>query len=165
MGGAIWAAFLAAFALAALTAFAYAELVTKYPRGRDRPLRRPGVRGPFITFMVAFAVMASGVASAGTLARGFGGDSLSAFVEVPTVLVALVFILLVALINLRGILESLTVNAAFTVIEVAGLLLILVVGILALSAGQAEPARALELRPGASPASPSSAAPTSPSTP
>lgn len=32
VGGAIWAAFLAAFVLALFTAFAYAELVTKFPQ-------------------------------------------------------------------------------------------------------------------------------------
>jgi amino acid transporter len=46
-GGAIWVAFLAAFVLAALTAFAYAELVTKYPRAagtRCTPTARSGSR-------------------------------------------------------------------------------------------------------------------------
>ena len=32
VGGAIWTAFLAAFVLASLTAFAYVELASKYPR-------------------------------------------------------------------------------------------------------------------------------------
>ena len=32
VGGAIWTAFMAAFVLAVFTAFAYAELVSKYPR-------------------------------------------------------------------------------------------------------------------------------------
>ena len=39
--------------------------------------------------MVAFAVMCSGLRSASTLARAFGGDYLAEFVSVPTVLVAL----------------------------------------------------------------------------
>ena len=151
-GGAIWVAFLAAFVLAALTAFAYAELVTKYPRAAGTALYADRAFGiPFLTFMVGFAVMASGVTSASTLARGFGGDYLSAFVDLPPVLVALVFIVLIALINLRGILESLTVNAVFTLIEVTGLILILVIGALALGAGEGEPARVLEFKPGTSP--------------
>ena len=64
-GGAIWTAFTAAFVLALLTAFAYAELVTKYPQAAGSALyvdRAYDV--PFFTFMVAFAVMASGIASA-----------------------------------------------------------------------------------------------------
>ena len=45
-GGAIWTAFLFATILAIMTAFSYAELVTKYPaRGRRRDLRRHRVQG------------------------------------------------------------------------------------------------------------------------
>jgi basic amino acid/polyamine antiporter, APA family len=44
---------------------------------------------PFVTFLVAFAVMMSGVTSAAAAARSLGGDYLAAFVSVPTVLAAL----------------------------------------------------------------------------
>jgi amino acid transporter len=135
VGGAIWTAFLLALALALLTAFAYAELVTKYPRAAgaalyvDRAWRRP-----FVTFMVAFAVMASGLTSAATLARAFGGDYLSAFVDVATVPVALVFIALIAAVNFRGIAESSRLNVILTSIELTGLLLVVVVGVGAIAA-------------------------------
>lgn len=73
IGGAIWVAFLVALTLALFTAFAYAELVTKYPHaGGAAPYVHRAFRKPFVTFMVAFAVMASGVTSASTLARAFG---------------------------------------------------------------------------------------------
>jgi basic amino acid/polyamine antiporter, APA family len=52
--------------------------------------------------VVTFAVMCSGVSSAATLARAFGGDYLSAFVSVPTVPVALGFLGVIALINFRA---------------------------------------------------------------
>ena len=81
VGGAIWSAFLLALALAIFTAFAYAELVTKYPRAAGA--------ARYVTFLVAFAVMGSGLTSAATLSRAFGGDYLSAFVDLPTVPVAL----------------------------------------------------------------------------
>ena len=74
-GGAIWAAFLFALALAIFTAFSYAELVTKYPRAAGAALYvNKAFRWPFFTFMVAFAVMCSGLSSAATLSRAFGGD-------------------------------------------------------------------------------------------
>jgi len=66
-------AFLVALTLALFTAFAYAELVTKYPHAGGAALYvHRAFRKPFVTFMVAFAVMASGVTSASTLARAFG---------------------------------------------------------------------------------------------
>src|SRR3712207_3535216 len=65
VGGAVWTAFAVALLLAFCTAFAYAELVTKYPHAGGAALYvNRAFRIPFITFMAAFAVMASGVTSA-----------------------------------------------------------------------------------------------------
>jgi APA family basic amino acid/polyamine antiporter len=78
--------------------------VTKYPQAAGAALyANKAFRKPFVTFMVAFAVMLSGITSASTLARAFGGDYLGEFVSVPTVIVALGFMVVVALINYRGI--------------------------------------------------------------
>src|SRR3954466_10615192 len=107
VGGAIWASFLVAIVLAFFTAVAYAELVTKYPRAAGAALYVNKAFGvPFVTFMVAFAVMASGITSAATLARAFGGDYLEQFVSVPTAVAALAFLAVVTAINARGIGES-----------------------------------------------------------
>ena len=82
VGGAIWTAFLAAFVLAGLTAFAYAELVTKYPYAAGAALYvNKAFKLPFVTFMVAFAVMASGITSAGALAKAFAGDYFAQFMD------------------------------------------------------------------------------------
>src|SRR3954449_5407840 len=106
VGGAIWSAFLLALVLALFTAGAYAELVTKYPQAAGAALYvNRAFRMPFFTFMVAFAVMASGITSAATLSRAFAGDYLSAFVDVHSLPVALAFIAVVALVNFRGIAE------------------------------------------------------------
>src|SRR5687767_5804133 len=104
VGGAIWTAFALALLLALFTAFAYSELVTKYPRAAGAALYvNKAWRIPFLTFMVAFTVMCSELTSAATLSRAFGGDYLSEFVDLPTVVVALAFITGVGLINFRGI--------------------------------------------------------------
>ena len=151
VGGAIWVSFAVAMALALFTAFAYAELVTKYPQAAGAALYvNKAFHLSFVTFMVAFAVMLSGITSASTLARAFGGDYLEVFVTVPTVAVAFAFIAVVALVNFRGIGESVKLNILFTVIEVAGLLLILVIGIAALADGVGDPSRAFEFKGGES---------------
>jgi basic amino acid/polyamine antiporter, APA family len=151
VGGAIWSSFLAAFLLAGLTASAYAELVTKYPRAAGAALYANRAFGRrFVTFMVAFAVMASGIASAGTLARAFAGDSLAAFVDLPVIPVALLLIVAIAALNLRGVSSSLKANAVLTVIEVLGLLLIVAIGIAAFGEGSADASRNLEFKQGES---------------
>ena len=152
VGGAIWAAFGAALVLALFTAFAYAELVTKYPQAAGAALYTDRAFGmPFVTFMVAFAVMASGVTSAATLSRAFAGDYLAEFVQACRSSWRLVaFILVVAAINLRGISESVKVNMALTVVEVLGLALIVLIGIVALGQGDADFGRNFEFREGES---------------
>ena len=137
-GGAIWAAFLLALVLALFTAFAYAELVTKYPQAAGAALYvNKAWRRPFVTFLVAFAVMCSGLTSASTLARAFGGDYLQTFVDAPATLVALLFITAVALINFRGISESARLNVVLTSIELTGLVLVVVAGVAAIIHGGA----------------------------
>ncbi len=144
VGGAIWASFLLAFTLALLSAFAYAELVTKYPQAAGAALYvQRAFRRPFVTFVIAVTVMASGITSASTAARAFGGDYLSAFVDVPLIPVALGFLLALELINFVGISQSVRLNVVLSLIEAAGLLFIVGVGIVALAGGTGDPARAL----------------------
>jgi basic amino acid/polyamine antiporter, APA family len=151
VGGAIWAAFLLAIVLAFFTAVAYAELVTKYPQAAGAALyvnKAFGIR--FLTFMVAFAVMCSGLTSAATLSRAFGGDYLSEFVSIPTIAVACLLLLAVAAINSRGIGESVKVNVGFTLIELTGLVLVVVIGLAAVLDGVGDTGRAFDIKEGES---------------
>ncbi|MBJ7518688.1 MAG: APC family permease [Solirubrobacteraceae bacterium] len=149
VGGAIWASFLLALTLALFTAFAYAELVTKFPRAGGAAVWVNGAfKVPFFTFIVAFAVMMSGVTSASTLARAFGGDYLGEFVELPVVLVGIGFIIVIGLINFRGISESVKLNLGLTAVECIGLLLVVVIGAAFVLDGGGDPGRALDFKEG-----------------
>ena len=151
VGGAIWAAFLCAFVLAIFTAASYAELVTKYPRaGGSATYVNNAFRNPFVSFMVAFAVMASGITSACTLTLAFSGDYLAQFITVPIIGAALVFMLLITAINFYGISESVRINVVLTIVEITGLALIIIIGITALGTGTGDPGRAFEFREGTS---------------
>ncbi len=150
-GGAIWAAFLLALIMAAFTAGSYAELVSKYPRAGGAGLYvHRAFKLPFLSFIVAFAVVVSGITSASALARGFGGDYFSTFVDIPVVLTALVLLALIAAVNLRGIAESVRINVGFTLVEISGLVLIVIIAAVALGQGDAEPSRAFEFKEGTS---------------
>ncbi|MFG2569080.1 APC family permease, partial [Streptomyces sp. NPDC048567] len=127
-GGAVWAPLLVALCLALLTAASYAEMATKYPRAGGASHYATLAYGPFTGFLAGFCMLAAGVVSVAALARGFAGDYLSEFVTLPLVLVAVVFLLALALLNARGISESTRANAVATVIEVSGLLLVIGLG-------------------------------------
>src|SRR5919107_526497 len=143
--------FLCAFILALFTAASYAELVTKYPRaGGSATYVNNAFQNPFVSFMVAFAVAAASLTSARVLCLAFSGDYLLQFITVPSVFAGLVFVVVIGFINFYGISESVRLNLVFTCIEITGLLLIVVIGIVALGAGTGEPARAFEFKEGAS---------------
>jgi amino acid transporter len=144
VGGVVWLPMLLALSLALFTAASYAELVTKYPQAAGAALYvNKAFRRPFLTFMVAFAVMCSGIASAATLARGVSGKYLpQLWTDTPIVPIALLFLVLVAALNFRGISESVKVNVVLTLIELGGLVLVIVVGVAALADGQGDLANA-----------------------
>ncbi|WP_431193171.1 amino acid permease [Streptomyces tendae] len=116
-----------ALLLAMLTAASYAELATKYPRAGGLHYATRAF-GPFAGFVAGFCMLAAGIVSVAALARGFGGDYLSAFVTLPVALVAVVFLGLLALVNARGIKESTRANVVATVVEVGGLVVIVGLG-------------------------------------
>ena len=152
VGGAFWTAFAAAGVVAAFTAASYAELVSKFPSAGGAALFvHRAFKTPLLTFLIAFAVMSSGVASAATLATAFGGDYLSEFVDLPTVLVGLAVIAVLSLINFRGIKESVSFNLGCTAIELGGLLLVAAIGTAFLLDGGGDPGRALDFKDGEGP--------------
>jgi amino acid transporter len=149
VGGAAWAPFIVAFVIALITAFSYLELVTKYPQAAGAALYTHKAFGlHFLTFMVCFTVMCSGITSASTAARAVGSNLLVGFgVEEPNtwvvVSVALVFMALVAAVNLRGVGESVKANIVLTIVELSGLLFIILVGFFAAFGGQADFSRVM----------------------
>ena len=75
VGGVVWLPFLVAFVVALITAFSYLELVTKYPKAAGAALYTHKAFGiHFLTFIVAFAVMCSGITSASTASRAFAAN-------------------------------------------------------------------------------------------
>ncbi|MEU3274733.1 APC family permease [Saccharomonospora sp. NPDC006951] len=145
VGGALWLPFLFAFIVAFMTAFAYLELVGKYPRAAGAALyTHRAFRIRILTFLVAFAVMCSGITSASSAAVAFGDTYLAEFITSPMPLVAILFILMLAAINFRGVKESVTTNVVLTCIEIAGLLIIIGVGVWAVLNGSGEPSRLVE---------------------
>ncbi|MFD8064726.1 APC family permease [Streptomyces parvulus] len=152
VGGALWLPFVIGFVVAILTAASYVELVGKYPKAAGAALyTQKAFQVPFLTFIVAFMVMCSGLSSASAAARAFSGDYLSEFTDFfPPTLIAILFILALAALNLRGVSESVKTNVVLTLVELAGLFVILAVGAWAVLTGDGEPSRLGEFQAGGS---------------
>lgn len=153
VGGAIWIPLGVALLLAMLTAASYADLVTKYPKAGGAAVFAERAFGrPVLSFMVGFSMLAAGITSAAGLSLAFAGDYLKPFLDVPAVPAALVFLLLVAALNSRGVKESVRANVLMTVIEVSGLVLVIVLVAIMFGQGRGDAARVIEFNPGTSPA-------------
>ena len=149
VGGIVWLPFLVAFVLATVTACSYLELVTKYPKAAGAALYTQQAFGVhFLTFLVAFAVMSSGITSASTASQAFAenfgksfglGDG--AFLITA---ISIGFMVLLGLVNLRGVGESVKANVVLTCIELTGLLIIIMIGAAALMGGQGDFGRAFD---------------------
>ena len=145
VGGIAWLPFLLAFAVAALTAASYLELVAKYPQAAGAALyAHKAFKVHFVTFLVAFAVISSGITSAATSSRLVGSNLLAGldatlgeagldWVTIPTgetaaLVVALAFVGLLAVINLRGVGESVKFNVILTLVEMLALAIVIAIG-------------------------------------
>jgi len=152
VGGAVWLPFLIAFVVALLTAFSYLELVTKYPRAAGAALythRAFGIH--FVTFLVAFAVMSSGITSASTASRAFAANMSDAFGlglagGIGITLIGLGFMAVIAAVNLRGVGESVKLNVVLTCVELTGLLIIIFIGLWAIAGGHGDFSRVFEFK-------------------
>jgi APA family basic amino acid/polyamine antiporter len=149
VGGIVWVPFLVAFVVATMTALSYLELVTKYPQAAGAALYAHKAFGVhFVTFIVAFAVVCSGITSASTSAKTLadnfsGGLEINGWIDKPLgsgaiTAIAMGFMLLLAVINLRGVGESVKFNVVLTLVEVAALSIVIGVGFFVIAQGDAD---------------------------
>jgi APA family basic amino acid/polyamine antiporter len=151
VGGVVWLPFVVAFVVALVTAFSYLELVTKYPRAAGAALYTHKAFGiHIVTFIVAFAVMCSGITSASTASRAFAANMSNAMglnlTGVGITVTGLVFMAVVGAINFRGVGESVKANVILTCVELTGLLIIITIGLWAIGLGQGDVSRVVQVR-------------------
>lgn len=153
VGGAVWVALLVALGFALLTAGSYAELVTKYPHaGASAVFAARAYKSPLVSFLVGFCMLAAAVTSAAGLSLAFAGDYLAAFVDIPAHVAALIFLVVIGLLNARGIRESLSANLVMTTIELSGLLLVIFAAAWFFRTGEGDFSRVVEFKAGVNPA-------------
>ena len=111
----------------------------------------------FVTFLVAFAVISSGITSASTSATLLGSNLLAGLegtlgdggigaVPIPSsegagLAIALAFMVLLALINLRGVGESVKFNVVLTLVEMTALAIVIGIGLYVMTRGDADLSR------------------------
>ena len=127
-GGGVWLSFLIASFVAAMTGLSYAELSSIFPKaGAEYVYTKKGF-GNTLAFLIGWMVIFSGVIGGATVALGFGGY-LESLTGTPLIPAAIGLILVLSFIIFWGIKQSARIAVIFTLIEAAGLILIIAIGV------------------------------------
>ena len=119
--------FLIASLIAGLTAFTYAELSSRFPLSAGEAVYlQAGFNLKFLSIAVGVLIILAGVVSAAAISRGFVGY-FNEFWTLPAPLVITLLVVTLSALAIWGIAESVRVAALFTLVEMIGLLIIIVV--------------------------------------
>jgi len=120
-------AFLVAAVVVAFTALTYAELSSRFPKSAGEAVYvLQAFSWKSLSLLVGFSVVLSGIVSSAVMARGFAGY-LSVFIPLPDSLAMLLFVAVLALVAVWGVAQSVLLSAVITLIELAGVLVLLLV--------------------------------------
>jgi basic amino acid/polyamine antiporter, APA family len=127
-GPALWMAFFIGAVIATLTGLSYAELGTLFPKeAAEYVYANKAFDSRRIGFLLGWIIIITAMIGAAVVALGFGGY-FEALTGIPQLWAAGGLIVLMSFMNFWGIRESARMNVLFTLIEVAGLLLIIGLG-------------------------------------
>jgi APA family basic amino acid/polyamine antiporter len=127
-GNAIWASFLLAALTAAFTGLSYAELSSMFPKAGAEYVYVRNAFGNRLAFLIGWLIIVGGIIGSATVALGFAGY-FSALFGVPIIPVAIGLLLLLSFIVFYGIKQSAWIAIVFTLVEAAGLIFIIFIGL------------------------------------
>ena len=115
--------------IAAISAFSYAELASRYPVSAGEAVYiYEGFGLKQLALLVGLLITFAGIVSSATIAHGFAGY-MQVFFDLPRWLMITLMLLVLGGLASWGIRQSVRVAAVLTLAEVAGLLIIIFVGI------------------------------------
>jgi len=130
-GNAMWISFALAAAIASFTGLSYAELSSMFPKSAAEYVFVKNAFGNnLFAFVAGWLIIFVAIVSAAAVAIGFAGYFVSFVPQADRVLAAAALVAVLSAINFIGIRESIWTNAAFAIIEVAGLVIIIGAGLL-----------------------------------
>ncbi len=127
-GNGMWISFILAGIIAAFTGLSYAELAGMFPRdAAEYVYTNKAFKKNSLSFLVEWVMIFALIISTATVALGFGGYFSQIF-RIPPVIAAAFLIIILGFVNYKGIKLSVRFNLVSTLIEVAGLLIVIAIG-------------------------------------
>jgi basic amino acid/polyamine antiporter, APA family len=127
-GDSVWIAFVLGSIVALFAGLSYAELSSIFPKAAAEYIFvKNAFKNNFFAFIIGWLTVITSMIMAATVALGFGGY-FAEFLNIPIIISAIILIGILSLVNFIGIRESSWANTIFTIIEVSGLILIIIIG-------------------------------------
>jgi APA family basic amino acid/polyamine antiporter len=127
-GNGLWLSFVFAAVVAAVIGLCYAELASMFPHsGADHEYTRRAL-GERPAFVVGWLMVIGNIIAAAAVSLGFGGY-LNTLLDVNPTLAAVIALILATGIAFVGVEETVRVMILGTLIEVAGLILVIAIGV------------------------------------
>jgi len=127
-GNAVWMSFALSAFIAASTGLSYAELSALFPKAGAEYDYSKHAFGKKAAFVMGWLVLFAGILGATTVAIGFG-NYLSAFIGVPWLFGTLLILAASTAVLFWGVEQSVKLGAVITLVEAAGLIYIIFIGI------------------------------------
>ncbi len=127
-GNSVWLSFAIASLIAVFTGLSYADLSSMFPKASAEHEYVRNAFGRRLAFIIGWLIILSGVIGAATVALGFGGY-FNAFFKVPVITSAFVLIVALSFLLFYGIKETARFVIIATLIETAGLVIVIFIGL------------------------------------
>lgn len=130
-GNAMWISFGIAAIIAAFTGLSYAELSSMFPKSAaEYVFVKNAFQKKMIAFVAGWLIIFVAIVSSAAVAIGFSGYLTIFFPQFEPVLLAVALIIGLSAVNFVGIRESMWMNTTFTLIELAGLAIVVIAAVL-----------------------------------
>jgi len=127
-GDAVWISFVLAAIVAVIAGLSYAELSSVFPKAAaEYAFVKNSFKSNFLGFIIGWLTAATSIITAAVVALGFGGY-FAEFIDIPIMISAIFLLGALSIINFFGIRESSWTNIILTLVEVAGLGIIIFIG-------------------------------------
>jgi len=127
-GNSLWLAFVFAAVMAVFTGLSYAELSSFYKSDSSEYEYTKNAFNKIIAFLPGMFVILSGILTVATVSIGFS-NYLNALIGAPIFLSAICLIILLSLVNIRGIKLSAEIMIIATFLEIIGIITIIIIGV------------------------------------
>jgi len=128
-GDSLWLSFVVASIIASFTGLSYAELAGMFPRTAAEYVYTKNAFGKeSLAFIVQWLMIFTLIIAAGVVALGFGGY-FSYLFKINTKIAAIGLLIILSLLNYRGIKDSANFTIFSTIVEMSGLLLVIIIGL------------------------------------